>query len=130
MKTYYWGLLFGVILVGITFSTTQSFSASSPGNPEIIFVKQVPKTCTHLGSIEEDLDPDDLVYESWPNMSNVKRGGDLFVGSMKKKAKALGANRLVVADIFHDKTITSGPRTGYGESIDATHIRVRAFRCS
>ena len=93
----------------------------------VIFVQKVSKRCKHLGSISHTLKLDALYSSS--EAFKVVTAGPVFASAMKAKAKALGANRLIIVEALNDKTITSGSRVGYHESLDQSQFRARAFKC-
>jgi len=101
-------------------------SVASP-NDGIRFVKNVDKACVHLGSIRQEADNEGL-FGMWEAFAAVD-SGPVFADNMRAQARDAGANRLVIVDIFHNKTIYSGARTGYGETVDATELRARAYKC-
>lgn len=115
-------LLAAAVLAGAFSGTTVAATGD-----DIRFVRTVPKSCKHLGSVRHQADNTTL-FEGWSAFKAVD-GGPVFADGMREKARALGANRLVIVDIFHDVTVTTGARVGMHESVDATDIRARAFKC-
>lgn len=114
------------VALGSLFYFFPSTGQTAPG--KIIFVKKVPKTCKHLGSVDEKIDSKEF-FGTNHGIYHAENAGPLFADSMKMKAKKMGGNRIQIAEIFHDKIIRSGRRTGYSEGIIKTAIRGRVFLC-
>lgn len=102
-------------------------TAGSAGASEVRFVKSVDPGCKHLGEVRQ-MANNDAMFDMWKAFAVVD-AGPVFADGMRGQARAMGANCLVVVDIFHNKTITTGARVGYVESVDATQLRARAFHC-
>lgn len=121
-------IFMGKTITAAAFLLLAGSTATLAQGSEIRFVKEVAPTCEHLGSVSQMADNDQLF--AMFSAFEVTGGDSVFTESMKAKARAMGANRLVVVDIFHAKTITQGPTVGYHEAVDATEIRARAFYCA
>lgn len=110
------------VIFAIAFTGTHTTHAKSTG---VLFVKQVSKRCKHLGSVSHTFESDAL-YKAREGF-RVVPAGPVFATAMKAKARKMGANRLVLIEVFNDKTIQSG--MGYHEWINRSELRARAFRC-
>lgn len=111
-----------IVLLSCLLLNTSSVYAKSG---KVIFVTKVSKKCKHLGSIFHSFE-DETLYKSNEGF-RVISAGPVFATAMKAKAKKMGANRLVLVEVFNDKKIMSG--MGYHEWITKSQFRARAFKC-
>jgi len=119
-KIFLFSLSLAVVVV---FNFTASYAYA--GSSTVIFVKQVSKRCKHLGSVSYAFEGEKL-YSSNEGFKVVP-AGPIFSDQMKMKAKKLGANRLVLVEVFNNKKVMSG--MGHHEWITKSEYRARAFKC-
>ena len=93
----------------------------------IKFVKQVPKSCKHLNDVKVSFRGKKLYWIS--KGSRVINPNGLFTNTMRQKASALGANRLVIVDFFHKRRHHYSGYQRTWVTIKETTVRARAFRC-
>ena len=118
-KIFLFSLSLVIVLLG--FSSSLVYARSDT----VIFVKKVSKSCKHLGSVSSAFEGEKL-YSSSEGFKVVP-AGPVFTDKMKMKAKKMGANRLVLVEVFNNKKIMSG--MGYHEWILQSEYRARAFKC-
>jgi len=116
-------ILFSLSLVIMLFGFSSSFVYAR--SDTVIFVKQVSKSCKHLGSVSHAFEGEKL-YSSREGFKVVP-AGPVFADEMKMKAKKMGANRLVLVEVFNNKKVMSG--MGHHEWITQSEYRARAFKC-